>query len=248
MDAKLRPPVAAARRIVIKLGTRVLTRDDGRLSLSRLAAVVETAAAAHDEGREILVVSSGAVGLGREILELDEIPTDLALRQACAAVGQSRLMALYQDAFAQFGLICGQVLLTQGDFDDRGRYLNLRRTLSGLLERGVVPIINENDAVATEELVLLERGRRPVFGDNDRLSALLASKLHADLLVLLTDVEGFFDKDPRRHADARLLSRTETPEGPPRGGRLDGARRSAAVACARRWRPPWSLRAAVATR
>lgn len=209
-----RSEVAAARRVVLKLGTRVLTHDDGRLALSRLFGIVEAAATIRRKDRDVLLVSSGAVGLGRDLLGLEETPTHLALRQACAAIGQTRLMTLYQDGFAQCGLNCGQVLLTESDFGNRGRYLNLRRTLATLLECGIVPIINENDAVATEELELstADRGGRPIFGDNDRLSALVAAKLHADLLVLLTDVDGFYDKDPRQYDDARLLSRVDADE------------------------------------
>lgn len=207
--APARPSVAQARRIVLKLGTRVLTHDDGRVALARLFAVVEAAAALVRAGREVLIVSSGAVGLGRDALGLAETPVDLAERQACAAVGQTRLMGLYHEGFARLGLVCGQVLLTQGDFDDRVRYLNLRTTLQTLLRRGVVPVINENDAVATEELALVEGEGRPVFGDNDALSALVATKLGADLLVLLTDVEGLYDSDPRADPSARLLARVD---------------------------------------
>ncbi|MCO5165426.1 MAG: glutamate 5-kinase [Planctomycetes bacterium] len=205
----LRPPVAQARRVVLKVGTRVLTHDTGRVALARLFAVVEAAAALRHEGREALIVSSGAVGLGRDALGLGETPVDLAERQACAAVGQTRLMGLYHEGFARLGLVCGQVLLTQSDFDDRLRYLNLRTTLETLLRRGVVPVINENDAVATEELALLEGEGRPVFGDNDKLSALVATKLGAELLVLLTDVEGVYDRDPRGDPGARLLARVD---------------------------------------
>ncbi len=205
-SAQHRSVLTSARRIVIKLGTRVLTHDNGRLALARLFSIVEAAASMRSGGREILLVSSGAVGLGRDALELEETPEDLALRQACAAVGQARLMALYQDGFSQYGLTCAQVLLTEGDFDDRARYLNLRRTLATLLECGAIPIINENDAVSTEEIEISPgKGSRPVFGDNDRLSALVASKLHADLLVLLTDVEGCFDEDPRQNPDAQRI-------------------------------------------
>ncbi len=204
-----RPPVAAARRVVLKVGTRVLTQDTGRIALSRLFAVVEAAAALRAAGREALVVTSGAVGLGRDALGLSETPRELAERQACAAVGQTRLMSLYQEGFARLGLVCGQVLLTQGDFDDRTSYLNLRGTLGELLRRGVVPVINENDAVSTEELAFVEGEARPVFGDNDKLSALVATKLDADLLLLLTDVDGVYDRDPRKHPDARRLARVD---------------------------------------
>jgi glutamate 5-kinase len=205
-----RPAVAAARRIVVKLGTRVLTHDVGGLALARMFGIVETVA--REKGREFLIVSSGAVELGREFLGLDATPADIELRQACAAVGQTRLMALYQDGFSQYGLKCGQVLLTQSDFDDEARYRNLCRTLTTLLERGVVPIINENDAVATEELELHSGNNRPAFGDNDRLSALVAARLNADLLVLLTDVKGLYHRDPRRHDEARLLTRVDPSE------------------------------------
>lgn len=120
-------------------------------------------------------------------------------------------MGLFEDSFSQLGLTCGQVLLTQGDFDDRERYLNLRSTLMALLGRGAIPVINENDAVSTDELAFVEGESKPIFGDNDRLAALVATKLDADLLVLLTDVEGVYDRDPRNHPDARVLSEISTP-------------------------------------
>jgi glutamate 5-kinase len=210
--AAARPAVAAARRVVIKVGTRVLTREDGKLSLVRLYRIVEVAAALRDQGREVLLVSSGAIGAGREALGLATTPTEVAARQACAAIGQSRLMALYQQGFGPLGLLSAQVLLTEADFDDRNRYLNLRAALTHLLSVGVVPIINENDTVSTAELALHRTSTRPVFGDNDRLSALVASELDADLLVLLTDVAGIYDKNPRDHADARLIPRVDEPE------------------------------------
>ena len=204
--AAARPAVAAAQRVVLKLGTRVLTNDGGRIALARLAGIVETAAELRTAGREVLIVSSGAVALGRDVLGLAVTPSQLEARRACAAVGQTRLMGLWQDAFAHFGLTCGQVLLTSQDFDDRARYLALRSTLRSLLARGVVPILNENDAVAAGER------HAGVFGDNDRLSALVAAKLDADLLVLLTDVEGVYDRNPRCHDDARLVPQVESAE------------------------------------
>lgn len=208
-DAPARPPVAAARRVVIKLGTRVLTHDDGRLALARLFSVVEAAVDLRRAGREPLLVSSGAVGFGVEALGLDQPPADLPDRQACAAVGQTRLMSLYQAGFSRLGVVCAQVLLTQQDFDDRERYLNLRSTLSTLLRRSVLPVINENDAVSVDELAFVEGARRPIFGDNDHLSALVAAKLDADLLVLLTDVAGVYDADPRDDPEAAVISRVD---------------------------------------
>ena len=204
--------MAAARRVVLKLGTRVVTHPDGRVALPRIFSVVEAAARLKDEGRQVLIVSSGAVGLGVEALGFTRMPADLMERQACAAVGQTRLMGLYEQGFQRLGLVCGQVLLTRGDFEDRLRYLNLRSTLQTLLRHGVIPVINENDAVSTEELAFVEEGRRHAFGDNDGLSALVAAKLDADLLVLLTDVAGVFDRDPREHPEARLLGRIEAAE------------------------------------
>ena len=241
MTAPARPDVAGARRVVIKLGTRVLTHDDGTLALAALFAVVEAAARLVRSGREVLLVSSGAVGLGMDALGLSGT-TELAERQACAAVGQTRLMQLYSDGFSRLGLRCGQVLLTQSDFGDRIRYLNLRSTLESLLQLSAVPIINENDAVATDELAF--SGGPAVFGDNDRLSALVASKLGADLLVLLTDVEGVFDKDPRQHDGARLVTHVGVGDldavvggsvsGGGRGGmrsKVDAARIAARAGC-----------------
>jgi glutamate 5-kinase len=238
--APARPELAAARRLVIKLGTRVLTHDDGRLALARLFGIVEAAAALRRAGREVIVVSSGAVGLGCELLGFEGPPPSLAERQACAAVGQSRLMDLYQEGFSRLGVVTAQVLLTQADFGDRVRYLNLRNTLSALLRHEVIPVINENDAVATEELAL--QGEH-VFGDNDRLSALVATKLGADLLVLLTDVPGVYERDPRRDTAASLLTRLD-PEASPevagagtrasRGGmrsKLEAARIAARAGC-----------------
>ncbi len=201
-----RSPVARSRRTVIKVGTRVLTDDDGRIALARFSAVVDAAARLRRRGVDVLVVTSGAVGLGREALGLASLPEEVEERQACAAVGQGLLMSLYSEAFRRLGVVCGQVLLTQGDFEDRTRYLNLRNTLTALLRRGAVPVINENDAVGTEELAPIEGETRRVFGDNDRLSALVAAELDADLLVLLTDVEGVFDRDPRLGPGARLVA------------------------------------------
>jgi glutamate 5-kinase len=206
-----RPQVAAAERVVVKVGTRVLTDGEGRPALARLFDIVEAVARRVRAGSEVLVVSSGAVGVGREALGLAETPTALVERQACAAVGQPRLMQLYQQGFDQKGLTCAQVLLTEADFDDRTRYLNLQRTLTALLRRGVVPVINENDAVSTEELELSDK----VFGDNDRLSALVATKLDAELLVLLTDVAAVYERDPTLDPSASpLLSLDPDGDGP----------------------------------
>lgn len=201
-----RPPVAEARRIVLKLGTRVLTRAGGDLHRPRIAALTATVAALIRSGREVVLVSSGAVGHGRRVLGLDKPIFNPRLRQACAAVGQARLMDAYQRGFRPFGLSSAQLLLAQQDFDVRQRTLDLRETLATLLRQGVVPVLNENDALAA----LGAPAGFPVFPDNDRLAALVASECAADLLVLLTDVAGVFDRDPRRHPEARLLPQIES--------------------------------------
>src|SRR5438270_5215746 len=195
-----------ARRVVIKLGTAVLMREDGGPALSRFYSFIEAIADLKRAGREVLLVSSGAVGLGAQQLSLPRKPQLLPLKQACAAVGQGRLMALYAEGFDRLGVTTAQVLLTEEDFSNRQRYLNLRGTLGKLLELGALPIINENDTVATAELESEDAAPqvRVNFGDNDKLSALVASKTEADLLVILTDVDGLYTAEPSSN-EARLI-------------------------------------------
>ncbi|MBI3882411.1 MAG: glutamate 5-kinase [Verrucomicrobia bacterium] len=171
-------------RVVVKLGTGVLTDARMQPDLAQLEQLVAQIAAQRQAGREVLVVTSGAVGAGMGALGFDKRPASLAELQACAAVGQSRLMGMYQKLFAAFGIEVAQVLLTHADLEHHERHLNARNTLVTLLARGIVPIINENDAVSIEELK---------FGDNDRLSALVACLLPADLLVILTTVDGMME-------------------------------------------------------
>lgn len=204
-----------AERIVIKLGTAVLMKDNG-IALSRFYSFVEGIAGLVKSGKEVLLVTSGAIGLGSRTLGLKSKPKLLPLKQACAAVGQGRLMALYSDAFEKMDVTAAQVLLTEEDFSNRRRYLNLRSTISQLLELNVLPVINENDTVSTAELEMLKTDQdiKVNFGDNDKLSALVASKIDADLLLILTDVEGLYTADPRSGPEARLISVVEefTPE------------------------------------
>ena len=206
-DAGTRDRVAHARRVVIKLGTNVVMRDDGRLALSRIYGIAESVARLRELGRDVLLVSSGAVGLGMERIGLAARPTELAQIQACAAIGQSRLMAIYDDAFDKLGFRTAQVLLTEDDFRDPIRYGNLRSTLVSLLAMGVIPVINENDTVSTAELdhpaETAERNR--VFGDNDKLSALVMAHIDADLLLLLSDVDGLYTAEPSAD-EAQLIS------------------------------------------
>ena len=207
-----REAIARAGRVVLKVGTGVLTHPDGSIALARLFGIVEAASRLRREGREVLIVTSGAVGLGRVALQLPEPPATAELKQTCAAVGQSRLMELYQQGFARLGITCAQILITWTDFDDRVRYLNLHETLQSLFRLGVVPIVNENDAISLNDRVYRGTGKRPIFDDNDGLGALVASELAADLFVLLTDVPGVMTADPRQDPTARLISRVDRPE------------------------------------
>ena len=194
----VRERVTSARRIVIKLGTNVIIRDDGAAALGLLYGLVESAINIRRDGKEVIIVSSGAIGLGVRRLGISATPVDLAMKQACAAVGQSRLMSLYEAGFRHFDVATAQVLLTEDDFLDPVRYSNLRATLDTLLTLGVVPIVNENDTVSTLELDRpgnVEAVNR-VFGDNDKLSALVMTKISADLLILLSDVDGLFTRHP----------------------------------------------------
>lgn len=193
-----------ARRVVIKVGSSILSRQDGVNveSVERLARdMAALRAGSRERGKEIVLVSSGAVaaGLGRLGIQSERSRT-IPSKQAAAAVGQIALMALYEQAFSRHGSHVGQILLTHDDVADRGRYLNAKHTVQTLLENGVLPIVNENDSVAVEEIE---------FGDNDNLSALVAVLIEADLLVILSDVEGLYECDPRLHADARLVSLVE---------------------------------------
>lgn len=206
-----RAPLGAARRIVVKLGTRVITHDGTELALGRVHAIVEALARLRRGGHEIVLVSSGAVGLGVRALGLTERPRSLGLRQACAAVGQGHLMALYTQAFAQLDIVAAQVLLTQDDLGDPDRALCLRTTLMRLLELGTVPVLNENDSVSVRELVevrIADGGEVPevAFGDNDGLSARVAVVVDADALILLTDVDGLFTANPATDPTAERIA------------------------------------------
>jgi glutamate 5-kinase len=221
----------ASRRAVIKLGTGIVTGGNGNFNIAQLDPVARGIAQLKKDGRQVVLVSSGAVGLGRGRLGLhrDRL-NDMVMRQACAAVGQSLLMHEYEKLFQQFGVHIAQVLLTEGDFVDRTRYSNLRETMEALLKLGVLPIVNENDTVSTAELDYLNiRAGERIFSDNDRLAALVMSHVEADALVLLTDVDGLMQLGPSGSidADAKIIPLVEemTPElkalalGPSQGGR-----------------------------
>lgn len=191
LESERRRRFRDARRAVIKLGTSVVTGTGGEVSVERVTPIVRSLAELRSEGRGVVLVSSGAVGLGAGRLGLARARLgDVVLRQACAAVGQSLLMHSYEKLFGGYGVKIAQVLLTEDDFTDRRRYSNLQRTMERLLKLGVVPIVNENDTVSTAELEYVGQGAGRVFSDNDRLAALVMSKLESDALVLLSDVDG----------------------------------------------------------
>ncbi len=191
--------------IVVKLGTSTLTAGTSALSPARMVDLVRQMAQMHSQGCQVVLVSSGAMAAGRERLAFPRLPKDIPAKQMLSAVGQPRLMALYEQLFDIYKLVVAQVLLTKTDLADRSRYLNSRNTLSALLAQRVIPIVNENDTVATEEIRL---------GDNDNLSALVANLIEADLLVMLTDQPGLFTSDPRTDASARLIGDITTPTIP----------------------------------
>jgi glutamate 5-kinase len=196
------------RRIVAKFGTNLLTAGTDELDRATMSSLVAQVVRLMDEGREVLVVTSGAIAAGRQRLAIDKNRRDIPFRQVLASVGQAHLMQLYDGLFAARGRVVAQTLLSKRDLSDRIGYLNARNTLLGLLEMGVVPIVNENDAVAIDEIA----GAR--IGDNDNLSALVANLIDADLLALLTDTGGLYTADPRTHKTATLIERIDrvTPE------------------------------------
>ena len=198
-----------AKRIVFKFGTNVLRGDDGYVSLPRIYSFIEDIAHLVKAGKEVIVITSGAVGLGKKRLGL-EGTKGTALKQACAAIGQSKLMSIYENGFDTYNLVAAQILLTEDDFGIRTRYLSLRTTLNKLLELGTVPIINQNDTVSNVEIAPRYEKMQVCFSDNDKLSALVASELDADLLVILSDVDGLFDKNPKDNPDAKIIN--EVPE------------------------------------
>ncbi|MCU7929384.1 MAG: glutamate 5-kinase [Candidatus Thiodiazotropha sp. (ex Codakia rugifera)] len=194
-----REKIATSKRWVVKIGSALLTANGKGLSHQVLSGWVEQMAALRHAGHEVVLVSSGAVAEGMSRMGWRTRPHNLNELQAAAAIGQMGLVHAWEACFQQYGLHTAQILLTRDDLDDRSRYLNARSTLRTLLELGVVPVVNENDTVTTDELR---------FGDNDTLAALVANLIEADLLVLLTDQDGLFDADPRFNPDASLINET----------------------------------------
>ena len=185
------------KRIVVKVGTSTLTHSTGRLNIRKVEKLVKTLADLQNAGNEILLVSSGAIGLGMSKLGLSKRPTDTPMKQACAAVGQCELMYMYDKLFSEYSLTVAQVLLTKYVLlEDRRK--NVENAIESLISSGVIPVINENDTVAIDELEL-------EVGENDTLAAIIACVAKADLLVLLSDIDGLYDSDPHKNSDAKLI-------------------------------------------
>jgi glutamate 5-kinase len=191
----------ALRRVVVKVGTSTLTAGSARLNPPRMVDLVRQLHGLRQQGAQVVLVTSGAQQAGRERLSFPETVKSIPFKQMLAAVGQGRLMHLWEQYFDLYDIVTAQVLLTRQDIEDRHRYLNLRDTFESLLARGIVPIVNENDAVATEEIRV---------GENDTLSAMVANLIEADLLVLLSDIDGLYTANPRTDAAATLLQRIES--------------------------------------
>lgn len=205
-------------RIVIKIGTTSITDDNG-IRLEFLERITEQIKRLIADGKEIIIVSSGAIGVGLQVLGIEAKPHEIPMRQAAAAAGQSELMRYWSDAFKKHGIKVAQILLSYDFYSDRVKYLNLRNSITTLLSYGVVPIINENDCTCTNEI-------ETIFGDNDKLSALIASKIEADILIILSDVDGLYDKNPKFHCNANRIALVPeiTPEIEAYGGDPTSAR------------------------
>jgi len=187
-------------RIVIKIGTSTLAHKTGRLNIRRVEELCKVVSDLKNAGNEIIMVSSGAIGMGVGKLLLSERPSDIPTKQAAAAVGQCELMYTYDKLFSEYNHTVAQILVTDDDIEDENRCLNFKNTLCRLLELNAIPIINENDTIATGEIVI---------GDNDTLGAIVATTINADLLIILSDIDGLFTADPHKNKDAVMLNRVE---------------------------------------
>ncbi|HHY24765.1 MAG TPA: glutamate 5-kinase [Clostridiaceae bacterium] len=201
----LRTSLQKAKRIVVKVGTSTLTHNNGKINLSRMDKLSMVLSDLVNQGKDVVLVTSGAIGVGVGKLKLKERPKTIREKQAVAAVGQCELMHIYSKFFSEYGHIVGQILLTRDVVEDEYRRSNVINTFETLLEKEIVPIVNENDSVCVKELEG-ENGENMVFGDNDTLSAIVAKLISADLLIILSDIDGFYDCDPRKNSCSKKLS------------------------------------------
>ncbi|MFO7635839.1 MAG: glutamate 5-kinase [Clostridia bacterium] len=198
----MREQIRNAQRIVVKVGTSSLTFANGKINLMKMEQLSRRIVNIANSGKEVILVSSGAVGVGMGKLNLSQRPEDVVEKQAIAAVGQCELMHIYSKFFSEYGRIVGQILLTKDVVSNEATSHNAKNTFNSLLEKGIIPIVNENDSVSVDELI---SSGNTGFGDNDTLSALVAVLVKADLLVILTDIDGFYEGNPREIKDARII-------------------------------------------
>ncbi len=184
-------------RIVIKVGTSTLTHATGRINIRRVESLCRTISDLKNAGDDIILVSSGAIGMGVGKLNLSEKPTDIVVKQAAAATGQCELMFVYDNEFSKYNHLIAQILITSSDIENEKNHRNFNNTVNKLLDFGVIPVINENDTISTDEIAI---------GDNDTLGAIIAVSVKADLLIILSDIDGLYDKDPHKNPDAKLVS------------------------------------------
>lgn len=199
-----RTEINFAKRIVIKVGTSTITYENGRVNYSNIDRLCRAIADLMNAGKEVVLVTSGAIGVGIGCLKLPERPTSMRDKQAVAAVGQCELMNSYTRSFSEYSYVCGQILLTKDDLLDNLTKSNISNTIEALLEKRIIPVVNENDSVSTTEI--LHNG---TFGDNDTLSAHVACLVNADLLIILSDIDGLYDDNPRTNPDAKRISFVE---------------------------------------
>lgn len=197
----MRERLTEAKRIVVKVGTSTLTYETGKVNFTRIDRLVRVISDLVNQGREVALVTSGAIGVGVGKLNLPEKPKTIGEKQAVAAVGQCELMHIYSKFFAEYGHVVGQILLTRDVVEDDHRRENVTNTFENLLKRAIIPIVNENDSVSIEEIKNINN-----FGDNDTLSAVVSEVIHADLLIILSDIDGLYDCDPRENESSKLIS------------------------------------------
>ncbi|MGL5379043.1 glutamate 5-kinase [Clostridium sp.] len=200
-----REKIKNANRIVVKVGTSTLTYDNGNINLTRIEKLTRVLSDLMNSGKQVTLVTSGAIGVGVSKLKLKEKPTAIREKQAVAAVGQCELMHIYSKFFGEYSHVVGQVLLTRDVVEDDHIRENVCNTFETLLEKGIVPIVNENDTVSIDEIENIVR-----FGDNDNLSAIVANLVNADLLIILSDIDGFYDSDPRNNPNSKLIKQIDT--------------------------------------
>lgn len=202
-EIELRKNLSKAKRIVVKVGTSTLTYENGRINFTRIDKLVRVLSDLANQEKEVVLVTSGAIGVGVSKLKLQSKPKTVREKQAVAAVGQLELMHIYDKFFSEYGHVVAQILLTRDIVENHMAREHVINTFETLIEKGIIPIVNENDSVAVDEI---ESGVNRVFGDNDTLSAMVGELVRADLLIILTDIGGFYDSDPRKNSNAKRIS------------------------------------------